>query len=226
MIKTKYFWTDAAQAQDRLAGCTIMYGDQVVSVDGIRPTERATDIPTAQCRIWPTGKKQDIPLDDPIFNSFRVLPPMGWVNCERLGQAVLCERRIVRSRSHGLNDSNVSTGIVNPKGSIGAGSCIIWRDYSSYGDVLQDPGYTACIKEEYPSLTEVFNVIQPSSTIAISRFFAVNQDDQGIRWLMKLKDRVGLFTGVDSLMLLRTFSFLREEIQEDRFVTVNAIQEF
>lgn len=224
MIKTKFFWTDAAQAQDRLQSCTVMYGDHVVSVDSISSTD--TGVPTARCRKWPGGEKVSISLDDPQFNNFRVLPPMGWVNCERLGQAVLCERRLTRSRQHGLNDSNVSTGVVNPKGSIGNGSPIMWRDFSSYSDVLQDPGYLDCINNVYPSLTEVFNVIQPQSTIAISRDFAVNQDEQGIRWLMKLKDRIGLFTGVDTLMLLRSFSYLREELVEDRFVTVNTIQEF
>ena len=153
------------------------------------------------------------------------MPPLGWVNCERLGMAVIVERRLTRSRQHGLNDNNVHAGIVNPRYKGGDG-LIIWRDYAQYSKVLQDPGYASCIKGEYPSLGDVFNVIQPASTIAISQTFAVNQDEDGIRWLLKESKRVGLFTGVDTLMLLRTFSFLREEIQEDETLSIRNIQEF
>ena len=62
--------------------------------------------------------------------------------------------------------------------------------------------------------------------MAYGLHYAVIRDVDGIRWLYRDMDRVGLFFGADSLLLLSSKSFLREEIMADSAFTIGNIREF
>lgn len=216
--RSPYFWEDAQQASERLTNTYVLHGDTPFFVQTVSPGDGET--PSAIGRAYPLEKSEIHNLDDPAFHRFRKLPPVGWVNCERYSEGLYLERRPIRSRVHGLNDNNVRVGFI-PDQAVR----LSFGDFS-FESVVKDPAYAQCCVGEYPSLEETLSCIRSGTTIAISNKYAVKRDSEGLRWLYRLSERVGLFSGNASLLLANSSAYLREELVEDPAISVENIQEF
>lgn len=220
-ISTPFFWTDTQQAQERLEGSLVLYGREPVTLRNIREGEEGgsprVDVTYCATPRTPAVQKR---LDSPKFNRFRSLPIIGWVNSPT-GQPVFLERRVIRARAHGLNDSNVTVFDLGGKEYLIQPS----RDFS-FRDIWTTSGFVDSVKGDFPSLEDVLVHIKEKTIIAYSRRYAVLRDTLGIRWLYRNTERIGLFTGNDTLLLLQSTSFYKEEIMEDPLFTLNNIKEF
>jgi len=218
MLKTDFFWTDSVQAQERLAGSYIKFGDKVAYVEEVRNPRAG---PTATIIVYPEGLTESIPLSDPRFGRFRTPLPIGWVNSQANKRAFYVSRAPQRSRIHGMTRSNVALYTVDKLARIGGAG-----DYASYDNLAKDPQYSAAIRKEYPPLSVVLDKLKNGTCIAVSNTLCLFRDSDGIRWLFVGTDRVGLFTGADTLLLLSSFSYVKEQLQEAPEFTVNNLVEF
>jgi len=94
------------------------------------------------------------------------------------------------------------------------------------GTYLGDHGYKEALAGVWPELDRVLAVIRPKSAIAISFSYAVARDAYGVRWLLRGKKAVGIFTSSSNLMLLGLFAYLREELEEAPEITIANIREY
>lgn len=205
------FWTDAAQATERLVGTFVLLGDEPVYVESIRTNNSAV------VRRYNQDNTLEVPLDDKRFHRFRKLPKVGWFNSERRAEALFFDRRPVRSRLHGLGRHNVTVLRVGAE---------LQQADASYDREALDPGYHAANKDDYPSLEQVVTNLQERSTMALSPMYAVRRDDLGLRWLFRAKDKVGIFPDANTLLLVGKYNYLREELTESPIITTAKIQEF
>lgn len=221
------FWTDAAQAQERLCTSYVMLGDIPVRVEAIRDKHEYGYEKDKVYVAYPPQHRSDemlIDMDDERWNKFRSLPPLGWVNYHgtRLIGAVYLSRTARNTRQHGLNSNNVTAyDFQSEAGGQLSRSGNITADY-----VFQSEGYLESIRGEYPSLEEILANIKEGTSIAYSPKFAVYRCEDGVRWLYRKRNRVGMFIGADTLSLFPRLGFYREEIQDDKAFTLNQIQEF
>jgi hypothetical protein len=102
---------------------------------------------------------------------------------------------------------------------------VAWRDYATFGRVLADPGYAACVQELYPTLNDVIANIVENTAIAVSRRYAIHRDNDGLLWLWRESSRVGLINGRDTVMLLKQHTNLRQEVNEAASLTFANIVE-
>ena len=218
MQKTPFFWTDAGQAEERLRGSFILFDNQAVLVEAIRGNRGET--PLATISIYPEGKRENISLADPRFNRFRIPLPQGWVNNLYHKRAFFVSRMPNRSRTHGMLRGNVRVATISKEGVMSGGG-----DYS-FETIVVDPQYKAAINGEYPPLALLLDKIRSGTCVAFSKDLCLFRDNDGIRWLFLGEDRVGLFSGTDTLLLLSAFSYVREQLIEAREFTVNNITEF
>lgn len=224
MAKTDYFWTDLDQAQQRLNNSVVLYDDQPVYIEEIRGGYE-DNVPRAfinPCDDQSVRKSKM--LNSPKFKKFRELPKLGWMNSVNPKvDAVYLSRRTSTTRVHGLNAENVivqnfqKTPGVNAKL---AGGVYTFRNFNF------DKGFCDAHNNVFPSLEKILDKIPENAAIAYSRLFAVVRDNDGIRWLYRGPEKVGIFTGVDTLNLLSKHAYLREEIMEDKAFTLNTIREF
>jgi hypothetical protein len=216
MQKTKYFWTDVRQAIERLQGSVVLLGDSPVMVEMIGGSDAS---PIATVADYTSGgKMKDVPLDSKEFKNFRKLPPTGWVNHFGHKQAVLLERRPVRTRTHGLTDASVAV-FSFARGSLSGGGF-------SYRHIYTDKGYLQACKDDFPPLDGVLSNLKEDSALAVSSTYAVFRDEHGLRWLYRLGKRVGLFTDNSNLLVLGKFKFLKEELNEAVELPIRTIKEF
>lgn len=211
------FWTDPVQAQERLLHSYILHNTDPIYVDRIGSTAEG-DI-TVEGIKYPDRSRVQIPMADPGFNKFRKLPPVGWVNAKTSRSAFYLSRRPRRIRQHGLNSDNVSCQHVGKGNHLSTGRI-------DYENLVADEGYILACKEDFPTLEDVLTHIKEESALAISPRYCVYRDDNGVRWLYRESDKVGLFSGVETLQLLTKFSYLREEITDAKELTIQTIQEF
>lgn len=229
--KTDIFWTDAQQAQERLTSTIILYDDRPVYVTDIVTRDRedveAPHIPRANIfsvedRKRVTSRKR---LDSPKFKRFRELPKLGWVNNPKTGLACYLSRRPVQgSRSHGISEGclrGVSTFLDdNNNITLSRLGAVAWQD------CVFTQAFVNMHQGVYPSLEEVLLNIQENTAVAYSRDFCVVQDRDGIRWLYYKTTKAGIFTGSNTLSLLRNKAYLREMIMDDPAFTLDTITEF
>lgn len=232
MAKSDIFWTDATQAQERLASTVILYDNEPVYVDGIVAANREDDNPTIpraqirQCGVAKSSIKSSRKiLNSPKFERFRKLPNIGWMNMvanPKTGPLFVSRRPVAGSRLHGLANANirVENFVVNGDN--------FFLDGGGYnlGNIMYDQGFCDMHHGRYPTLAAVLANIKEGTGIAYSRDFCVWRDAVGIRWLFHKTNKVGIFTGVDTLNLFTKFSYLRETIMEDSAFTLNNIREF
>lgn len=216
--RSPIFWTDAVQAQERLASTVVLYGQYPFYVTGVQPMG-ADVIAVGTKYTEDGGKNANIKLSDPEFHRFRKLPPLGWSNSVANKTGVYFERFPVRSRMHGLSHHNVRARLVATNGDI-------YNSDERYGQLATDPGYIETCLGKLPELREVTQVIRPGTSIAISSKYAVFRDITGLRWLYRETEKIGMFVGADTLMLLENKSYLREELQTDPVITTSNIREF
>jgi hypothetical protein len=222
--KADMFWTDSAQARERLNGTVILYDGKPVYVSEIIDgDEYADNVP--RCIIIPcnsTGKeKSRKKLDSPIFGRFRESPKIGWVNNSTGLPATYLERIATRTRGHGLSDNNVSVWTFQREYQLNREGSPRFFSSLSFSKEFCD-----CVAGSFPSLEKILINVQNGSCIAYSRTYAVYRDSVGVRWLYRGRERIGLFTGADSLNLLEKFTFYREEIMSDPLFTLNNIREY
>lgn len=226
MAKTEYFWTDSQQAGERLHQTVILYDGQPHYVERIDSEHDFDDrIPRANLRPCDptspkTSRKQ---LNSPKFGRFRTMPNLGWMNSTQSGVgAVYLERRNLRATKHGLCTNNVTVHNFRFRDDW----CGCETGAYNFSGFMFDKGFVDAHNGVFPSLERTLQNIRESTVIAYSRQFAVARCELGIRWLFRGTDKVGIFTGTDTLNLLAKFSFLREEIMADPAFTLNTIREF
>ena len=232
MAKSDIFWTDATQAQERLVSTVILYDNEPVYVDGIVQANRDDDSPTIpraqirQCGVAKLSVKSSRKiLNSPKFERFRKLPNIGWLNMvanPKTGPLFVSRRPVAGSRLHGLANANirVENFVVNGDN--------FFLDGGGYnlGNIMYDQGFCDMHHGRYPTLAAVLANIKEGTGIAYSLDFCVWRDAVGIRWLFHKTNKVGIFTGVDTLNLFTKFSYLRETIMDDPAFTLNNIREF
>lgn len=212
------FWEDQVQAEERLSGTYLLHGDDVVHVRAIQGMDDGQV--GAHVTRMKDKKVELIPLSDPKFHRFRRLPPIGWVNNQEHQEGVFAMRRPVRARRHGLSDENVSVGRIE------RGGYQLRYDKYRYSFITADKGYDQACKDDYPALTDVLAHIREGSTMAVSAKYATVCDENNLSWLYRDDQRVGLFAGKDSLLLMGKHAYLREELTESPVITVENIREF
>jgi len=172
------FWTDSAQARERLADTVVLYDNLPVYVNDIENGENFDDgVPRANINFCggKEVKHQRKRLDSPKFNKFRSLPALGWVNTTKYG-AVFLYRRATRSRLHGLNSSNVAGSFF-----YGMGEYQIGLFDRAWEYLHNTEAFVKSCADEYPSFAEILLNIQENSALAFSRKFAVYRDTLGLR---------------------------------------------
>lgn len=218
MSKTDFFWTDHAQATERLGGSYILHNDSAVHVLDIL-SNRGN--PKAVVTRFPSNINEEILLSDKGFNRFRVPLPIGWVNNIQTKKAVFVERKPVRSRQHGFSRNNIVVYSFQ-----GRRMELDTSREVSYDTVVKDPQYQAAIKNDYPPLDLVLNKIKEGTAVAFSLDMVVMRDYTGLRWLYLNTDRVGLFVDTDTFLILGKFSYVKEQLSENPLFTVSNIKEF
>lgn len=220
-----YFWTSREQAAERLIESVVLYDDEPVYIRDIEAHEDG--IPRGYLQICAEGAKSNPTrkmLNSPKFKRFRELPNLGWMNSagnKEVG-AIFLSRRAAVTRTHGLCQGNVACASFVNNGD----NLIIIEGAYNFRTFMFDKGFVDAHHNRFPSLDGILTNIKENTSIAYSRRFCVSRDATGIRWLHRNTDRVGIFTGVDTLNLLSKFAFLREEIMEDPAFTLNTIREF
>lgn len=218
MLKTDFFWTDAAQAEERLRGSYILHGDRAVYVERIANTRSAGL--KAEVTSFPEGKAETLSLSDPLFHRFRKPLPNGWVNNLYAKRAFFLQRSPQRSRIHGMTSSSTTVFSILSDGRLRP------SDDMRFDSVVRDQQFQAAIKNDYPSLELILDKLKIGTCIAFSNNMALFRDTDGIRWLYVGADKVGLFTGSDTLLLLSSFSYIKEQLVEAAEFTVKNIVEF
>ena len=218
------FWTDEEQARERLASSLVMYDNQPAYVVEIINAGNFDDnIPRVVLRFCaePT-KKVRKHLNSPKFEKFRKLPPLGFmITTDR--RCFFTQRVAQRTRTHGISSRAVTCYSFDfQRGTPYVPSSGI----ASFDQLYFDKGFVDSCADAFPSLNKILLNIPNNATIPYSRKFAVYRDNLGIRWLYRELDRIGFFSGADTLNLLETTSFYREEIMEDPLFTINTIKEY
>ncbi len=210
------FWEDTVQANERLSNTVILYGTDpfyAMQVDARGSIQG--NLYTKDGAVTKALK-----MDDPNFHRFRKLPPLGWVNSIIDKQAMFLDRTPTRSRLHGLHDQAVViSGIHSESGST-------YRTDNRITRFVADKGYLEACHGIRPALNEVLLRIRSSTAISISEKYAVLRDNSGMRWLYRNLNKIGLFVGANTLMLLEGKGFYREELQSDPAITIANIREF
>jgi len=219
------FWEDAGQAQERLSGTIVSHEGRPFYVRSIEPGEDYDDNMARVFGFYAGAQNgKEVPMDDKGFQKFRVLPTLGWGNYEIGSHLVTAHlaRKATRSRSHGLSSNNTKVLVFSGRNLVGC------RDYNaetymrtqSFSDIQTDPDNT------YPPLAEILLAIRENSAIAYSPKFCVFRCENGVRWLYRGSDRIGMFSGANTLSLFPKLGFYREEIAADPKFTLDTIQEF
>jgi hypothetical protein len=227
-VKPDYFWTDFAQATERLNHSVVLYDNEPVYVrELIGPDEFDDGIPRAvviNCAT-PREPAQRKMLNSPHFRRFRELPKLGWMNTTKSSiGSVFLARRVATTRVHGLTNGNVTMSkfLGTPDGSFTIQN---GREFA-FTDTVLDKAFAEMHHGRYPTLAGILANIREGTAIAYGRKFCVVRDQIGIRWLYRDTDRVGIFTGADTLNIISKFAYLREEIMADEAFTLNTIREF
>ena len=215
------FWADVEQAQERLVNSIVLYDDQpayVIEIIG----GFGDGIPRANLYLGTSREATRKRLDSPKFKRFRELPKLGWMNKPDRGTAYLISRTATRTRTHGLSDGNVRMTTYYP----GEGGRFGRADNDRFSAIARTEDFMALHNGVYPNLSQVLEVIDKGSCMAFSRHYLVVRDSDGLRWLYRDTTKIGLFTGANTLNLLSSGTFYREELMEEPAFDINTIQEF
>jgi hypothetical protein len=213
------FWADTEQAQERLTNSFVLYDDTPAYV--IEVTGGFGDgIPRASLYLGSSREATRKRLDSPKFGKFRNLPKLGFMNNPEKGRAYLIRRIAARTRTHGLSDNNIRVTTFHPQ------SNSFDRPDTRFSTLARGENFLALHKGVYPNLSQILTVLANGSSMAFARKYLVARDTDGLRWLYRETDKIGLFTGADTLNLFTRFSFCREELMEEPTFDINTIQEF
>lgn len=216
------FWTDINQASERLVGSIVNWNGEPVYIESVFANTKGQ--PVASCITEDDTKI--IELSDEGWNNFRDLPVLGWFNLvsERKNTVspIYLERRAVRARIHGLSYNNTKIYRASDQGI----ENIRDTDLRYY---FRNPGYKETMKDvsNYPKVSTILMALSSTpSGVSFSRNFCVIVTEEGMKWLYRKTNRIGFFTGTDSLNLFPRHGFYKEELQACPSFDITKIQEF
>lgn len=163
-------------------------------------------------------KFKGIPLDDPAFNKFQPFE-LGFVNLFDSDSGITNDfntlfvfRRPIRSGARqGLSRDAVDGKYL--QGSFRAGSRLEGLDL--FNQLAPCKSFADMLAGIYPSFTEVLDNLIPQSSIAFARNYALLTDKDGLVWVYRQLERIGLVNNKSKeFFLFSAKKFLREEIQE------------
>ena len=208
MTRAPGFWTDVLQASERLLETVVLYDDTPCLVEGVS-LEEDGGVRLNVCLINEGMTKTRKKTNSPLFHNFRKLPKTGWMNYADEGNLAVFHERVTKStRRHGLCNEN--THVFTP-----GGEGDLKKSGTPFIDLAFDSGYRDMQRGAFPTLTTSLQNIQNKHAIAVSRKFCVYRSGTGFRGLYRNKDKIGLFTGINSLLLSPETSHYREEILDD-----------
>lgn len=223
------FWTNVEQAQQRLNSTWVLYGNSPFYVrDVVEENGEPFAYGYQGDDVDKRGTYSLFSLEKEEWNNFRNLPPTGWFNYinprdNRLNSVYLNRLELI-TRRHGLClDNSTVVGFIADQDLIGT-----QRGLSLKG-LMWNPGYHNYIQEKeesYPSLSLVLQSILPRQSLAFSNKYTVYRDKEGMRWLYRRTTRIGLFTGVNTLVLFSSKIYLQEEIQNLLKFDIETVKEF
>jgi hypothetical protein len=213
------FWTDAQQADERLSGTFVLRDNKVVYIRMIDGLNALFTDPVGRAPL------QAEPLNSPLWHNFRKLPPLGWRNVavknvarKPIVGAIYLRRRAIRGRSHGYNANNVNLysffeepGRVTAERNLALGHV--------YGDELNDD------PNHYPRFEEAYDLLRAGTSAALSNKFALNKDSDNLTWLFRKRERVGLVTDANSILVLRSMKYYADDIRANRDILPADIKE-
>lgn len=224
------FWTDHRQAQERLNESVVMYDGKPAYIQRVyAPGDYEEDEHVRAKVIFSgegktEGKRKR--LDSPKWNRFRELPKLGFMYYSAGNKTLFLERITTRSRTHGLSSNNTRISTFHTIPLTGSEYGISPSGDLRFSRVVLDKGFLASSQNEFPSLNNVLLNVAENSALPYSRHFAVFRDSIGLRWLYRKTERIGFFSGADTLNLLKKTSFYKEEIMNDPLFTLNQIKEY
>lgn len=201
------FWTDDVQASERLNESYIMKQNEIVRVVGV-------DNGSIVYRKAVDETPGRLPMADPSWNKFRSLPSLGWINVSLTGKtkrviAVYLRRSALRTRTHGINNSNT---LVYDFVSGGERELVKSR-ILNLATVFNKGSYHE--EQPFPAFRDVFPLLRPKDSIALSAKLAIHKDARGITTLYRKRKAVGFFPDINNLTLFADSTFYREDLQED-----------
>lgn len=211
----KMFWESVEQANERLSGTYIMYGDKPYYVEGTSTREAG---PSARLSDLETGKTTWKVLTDEAFHNFHRLPPLGFVNIVSRGApvAVYMARIPERSRAHGLKDNRVAVHELGPNGMARGTGMFFSR-------VAQDKGYTWRVANIYPTAQEIMDKLPENCSTAFSPQYAILKDSSGLFRLFRKTELIGLITDRGLRLSPKTVCY-REELEETEAFNIPATE--
>lgn len=192
------FWHNLDQARQRLAGAVVLYDGKPVrfgNIDG-----RECDV-----RDIETGKMKTISLEDPAFDDFRRLPPMGFVNVPN--SLFLLRRAPIRSQSHGLIRSNVTVFYPNSRGSF-------TREGVNYDYLVEKYGqhYALRCQKGHPVFADAVKFLKEDQPVAFADKYAlISIKGQAI--LFREEERIGAVED-GTVFLKKPYLCYREDLQD------------
>lgn len=247
------FWTNNEQARERLNESFLLFEGKPCFVNTcynyneVYHEERDAEKidkkyvvdkgPLAQCRFGSGTDYVWISLGHPGWNDFRDLPELGWHNIKlkkNKFDCVFLARRSRNTRTHGLSAHNTTALSLSSLAGVPVPAVTPREDGRRRGtEVFGAPGrnishafFNPYYGKDKAPLQDILNVLKPGNGMAYSSKFCVFMCDNNFRWLYRNTDRIGFFSGMDTLSLSPSFGFYREEIMEDPNFTLNNIQEF
>lgn len=215
------YWTDTQQAIERLSGTVVMYDNVPSLIHTIIEGNNFEDgIPRVSLQMSSDGSLKRKTLSSPKFNKFKTLPVLGWFNSSE-GNCIHLSRKVIRTRTHGLANNNTKLSSFSR-----IHEYAITPLERNISNICFDAGFVEANNGSYPALIDILSNILEGTAIAYSPRYAVYRDTLGLRWLYRDLQRIGVFTGSDTLNILSKFAYRTEEIMEDPSFTLKNIREY
>lgn len=184
------FWESVEQANQRLSGSVVMYGNDPVRFSGIASKKTVV-------RNLRTGEDVAVSLSDKAFEDFRKLPPLGLVNLT--GDVAVFTRTPTRSQTHGHADGNIS--VRTTKG----------RERFSRILASNLAGYIEMIDNDYPTFREAIDNVSRDQPIAFSRKYCLVMSRAGFKTLRRGEKTIGVVASDGTVLLPKTTMCFRED---------------
>ncbi len=217
--KTDTGFEGVEQARQRLEGTTVVFDGEGYSLRQV--TQEPDGLSATLYKLPVSGSKTNKSivhsLKDPKFNRFRPFE-LGFVNLfdeEFVGNNTNClftYRRPLRSGARqGLSREALDGRYL--QNSRGTGRCEGWN----IDTLNQCQSFADMLKGSYPTYVEAVDNLINNSSIAFDRNYAVLKDVDGLIWLYRKLERIGLVQDKSKeILLFSTKGYLREEIQETK----------
>ena len=185
----------------RLANTIVSYAGEPVLV---RQGTTREGLPGVSFKEHPfTGPTATKSVDDPLFNDFKPVP-LGFLNYFRKGinDCAYAERLPLRRSKQGLSSESFRC------------STLANEFRHDWEDVTRSDGFREMVVGMYPTFDEVLALLVPSSSIAVSREFAIRMDEGGVVNLFFKREKIGtVFRG--ALYVSSEYQYMIEAILDE-----------